>query len=105
VKSGAVGSQVADQGKSLGTPGLNGDGFTVFEMPHVELASSGATVTAMGNAVDHQRAHTTDAFPAVRVEGNRVLTFGQEIFVHDVQHFKEGHFRDDVPGLVGLELS
>ena len=90
-------------GKAFDAPRLDGDGVAVLETPHVKLAGGGAAVAAVRNAVDDQRAHAADAFPAVGIKGNRLLAARDEFLVHHVEHLQEGHVRDDVPGLVGLE--
>ena len=63
----------------------------VIEMAHVKLAGGGAVVAAVRDAVDHQRAHAADAFAAIGVKGDRFLAFGDQPFVHHVEHFEERH--------------
>ena len=39
------------------------------------------------------------------VEGDRLLTFGDQPLVDDVEHLQEGHVGVEVRGLVGLHLA
>ncbi|MPN38973.1 hypothetical protein SDC9_186498 [bioreactor metagenome] len=62
-------------------------------------------MAAMRHAVDHQRAHSADAFPAIRIEGYRVLACRDDLFVNNVEHLEEGHVLADTLGLVGLKMA
>jgi len=53
-------------------------------------------MATVGDTVDDQGAHTTDAFPAVGVKGNGLLATRNEVFVHYVEHLQEGHVLDDI---------
>ena len=105
IEGAAVGHQVLDDGEGLRPPRFDGNRIAVFEMPQVKLARGSAAMAAMGDAADDERAHAADAFPAVGVKGNRIFAARNDVFVHDVEHLQERHVRDDVPGLVGLELA
>jgi hypothetical protein len=50
----------------------------------------------MCDAVDHAPARAADALAAIRVEGDRILTLPNEVFVDDVEHLEERHVCRDV---------
>src|SRR5690349_4525780 len=56
-------------------------------------------------SIDVHGACATDAFPAVVIECNRVLSFMNEPLIQHVEHFQERHFRRNVLHLIGLESS
>ena len=62
-------------------------------------------VGAVRHTVDDQRAHTANTFAAVVVESKAFLALLHLFFVHDVQHFEEGHVRGNVVDLDSFELS
>ena len=73
VEGAAVCRNILDDRKRLCTPGFDGDGLPILEPAHVQLAGGRAGMSAMGDAVDHQRAHPADALAAVRIKGDRIL--------------------------------
>src|SRR5690606_36734577 len=74
VEGGPVDHQVTDEGESGRPPWLDDDGLPILELAHVELAGSRPELGAMGLPVDHHATGATDAFPAIVVEGDRLLT-------------------------------
>lgn len=91
VEGTAIDSEVFDHRKCFGTPGLEVEHVAVFEMPHVQLAHRGARETTVSFAVDHEPAHTADAFAAIVIEGDGIFALGDKGFVENIEHFKEGH--------------
>jgi hypothetical protein len=57
----------------------------------------------VGDAVDHRAAGAADPFPAIVVEGHRLLAGQAQPFVQDVEHFQEGDVGGDRPRLIALE--
>ena len=58
-------------------------------------------LSAVRLAVDDHRTGAANAFPAIGIEGNRLLALGHQILVDHVQHFQKGHVGRDVGGRVG----
>jgi hypothetical protein len=56
----------------------------------MELAGGGL-LRPVRHAVDHQTAHATDAFTAVTVERNGILTTQSQPLVEHIQHLQERH--------------
>ena len=81
------------------------DGVAILELTHVKLAGGGRMVGTVRHTVDDQRAHTANTFAAVVVEGKAFLALLHLFFVHDVQHFEEGHIGRNVVDLDSFELS
>ena len=50
----------------------------------------------MRNAVHQEPTGPADSLTAVRVEGDRILAFGNQALVDDVEHLEEGHIRRDL---------
>ena len=101
----AVDHKVADHGEAGRTPRLDGDGLTVGEAAHMELAGGGVAVAAVRVAVDVERAHAADALAAVVVEHHGLLMLGHELLVEGVEHLEERHVGGDVLEIVGLEMA
>ena len=74
------------------------------EMTHVQLANRRADLTAMSDTVNHHRASSANTFATIRVKRDRLLAFGDETFVNDIEHFQKGHVRNDVARFVSDEL-
>ena len=74
-------------------------------MSHVQLARSGSLLSTMWDAIDHQRARSADPLTTVRIKRERFVARLDEILVHDIQHFEEGHVGDDVTCLASDKLS
>ena len=86
-----VHDQVFDDRKAGGPEWLDGDGVTVGVLAHVELAGGGAALGAVRLAIDHDPAGAADAFPAVAVEGDRLMARVDQTFVEHVEHLEERH--------------
>ena len=64
-------------------------------------------------AVDHQRAHAADAFAAIVIERDGLLTLVAQLLVEDVEHLEERGVgrnlldlvRDEIAGHVALGLA
>jgi len=67
--------------------------FTVAESAHVQLTGRCECSWTVGAAIDHHSAGATNALAAVVVESNWFLSLADELFVQQVEHFQEGHFR------------
>ena len=63
----------------------------------MELADRRARVRPMRNTV-HQEPAGPQMPSAVRVEGDRILAFGNQALIDDVEHLEEGHIRRDLFG-------
>ena len=105
VESGTVHGAVTDNRECGGAPRFDHDGVAILELAHVKLASGGRMVGAVRHTVDDERAHTTDTFAAVVVESEAFLALLHLFFVHDVEHFQEGHVRRNIVDLDSFELS
>ncbi len=105
VEGAAVDDEILDDRKGRGPPRLDREHVTVLEAAHVELTGGRSVARAVGTAVDDHAARAADAFPAVVVEGDRVLALPDQPLVDDVEHLEEGHLLVDVAGLVGDEAA
>ena len=97
-----VNHKVFDDGERGTPPGLHRNGSAILEMTHEELAGGYVIVRAVGAAVDIKRTCTAYTFTAIVVEsdgtaalaslldGHRVATLANELFIEDIQHLKEG---------------
>ena len=74
----AVHDEILNDRESLGTPRFEEKGITVLEAAHMELAHCGATTWTMGDAVDHEATHAADPLTAVMIEGDGLLTSGDQ---------------------------
>jgi hypothetical protein len=74
-------------------------------MPQVKLAGGCARLSAVGKTVYDQGTGAANALAAVGIESNGLFAPGDQLLVHLVQHLEEGHVRDDILGLVDLELA
>ena len=101
----AIDHQIAQHREGTGAPRLNDDFVAILEVAHMQLARRGTRLGPMCLAVDHQRAHATDAFTAVVVESDGLFALADEVFVHEVEHLQEALLRGDFLGLVGLEVA
>ena len=104
IERGTVDSEVFKDGEGACAEGFDGDGGTVFEFAHIELAGGTDTV-AVGDTVDGEAAHTADPFTAVVIEGDGFFVSFDEVFVDDIEHFQEGGFGGDVFGFVADEFA
>ena len=59
----------------------------------------------MGNAIDCHRTHSTDAFPAIVVEGDGFPTLGNEFLGKYIHHLEERGILRDVIELVFFEIT
>ena len=105
VECGTVHGAVTDNRECGSAPRFDHDGIAILELAHVKLASGGRMVRTVRHTVDDERAHATDTFAAVVVEGEAFLALLHLFFVHDVQHFQEGHVRRNIVDLDSFELS
>ena len=105
IQGGTIDHEVFNNGKGFGAPRLDGDGFTVLEMAHVQLAGGGLFFGTVGNAVDSERAHTANAFAAVVVKSEGFFALCNELLTEEVEHFEEGGILGDVIELVILEAA
>src|SRR5258708_7678023 len=96
-------NKVLEYRESFSPPRFDGNRVAIAEMTHVKLTSGRAAMAAVGDAVDDQRTHAANPFPAVGIECDGFLTAGGEALVDDVEHFKEGHIGCHVLREVGLE--
>ncbi len=105
VEGGTVDDEVLNDGKGFGAPGLDGDGFTVFEVTHVKLAGGGLFFRAVGDAVDGEGTHAADAFAAIMVKGEGFFALRDELLAEEVEHFEEGGILGDVVELIVLKAA
>jgi hypothetical protein len=66
----------------------------------MQLAYCGAAAWTMRDTIDHEATHAADTLATVVVEGDWLLTSGDQLFVDHIEHLQEGHIRTDVPGLI-----
>ena len=99
----AVNHQILDNRECMAAPWLNGDGVTIVELTHVELAGGDGAVWSVRMTVDVHRAHTADTLAAVVIEGVRVFVLTDELLVEDIHHLQERCTLEDVFEFVGLE--
>jgi hypothetical protein len=59
----------------------------------------------MGDAVDHETTHAADPLTAVMIEGDGLVTSGDQPLIHHVKHLQEGHIRTNISGLVLYETA
>lgn len=104
VKGIAADHEIADYGESGRAPRLDGDGVTIVEFAHVQLACGDTLYGAVGVAVNVQRAHTADAFAAVVVEYYGFFTGFDKLLIEHVKHLEEAAAGGDVVEVVVLEL-
>ncbi len=105
VKGRAIDEQVFDHGEGFGAPRFEDKGVAVFETAEVKLAGGGATVGAVGHAVDHDTAGSADPFAAIVFKGDGFFASGDQFIVERVEHLKDGHIGAEVLGLVGFEAT
>ena len=105
VECGTVHGAVTDNRECGGAPRFDHEGVAILELAHVKLASGGRMVRTVRHTVDDEGAHATDTFAAVVVEGEAFLALLHLFFVHDVQHFEEGHVGRNIVDLDSFELS
>jgi len=105
VQGRTVNDQVTDDRKGLGAPGLHINFIAVVEVAHVQLAGGDAFVSAMWLAINHHRAHATNAFAAVVIKGNGLLAVVGQVFIEDVHHFQKGHMRADIAECIFLHFT
>src|ERR1043166_8779320 len=74
-------------------------------MPHVQLASRRAALSAVRDAVDDERARAADAFATIRIERYWFVTFRDQPLIHRVDHFEERHVRDNLRGFIFDDLA
>jgi hypothetical protein len=86
---GTIDHQVFNNGKRFGPPGFDDDRLPVPKTAHIQLARRGATAWAVGATIDHQATTTTDAFPAIVFEGNRLLSLGFQPVIDHIEHFEK----------------
>src|SRR5690606_9031553 len=86
VESATINCKVLDYRECLGTERFDPDDVAIVELAHVKLAGRGGAFRTVWVAVDHQRAHATDAFAAVMVECNGIATSADDAFVDDIKH-------------------
>jgi hypothetical protein len=72
-------------------PRLDPNLLAVAEVAHVQLARGRGALGSVCDAVDDETAHAADAFAAIVVESDGILTVLDEAFVDDVKHFEERH--------------
>lgn len=100
-----IDDEVFNDGKGFGTPGLDGDGLTVFKVAHMELAGGGFFFGTVWDAVDGKGAHPADAFAAIVIKSEGFLAFGDEVLAEEVEHFEEGRILGDFIELIFLEAA
>ncbi len=103
VERAPIHNEIFNQRKCFCAPRLNRDSLPILEMSHVKLAGSRAALAAMRDSVDDERTHTANAFAAIRVERNRLLSALDQSLVHHVEHFQKGHIFEDIRCLVSFE--
>ena len=101
IECASVDHEVLDDRESSASPRLYGNGSSVFEMAHEELASGNMVVRTVCTAVDIKRTSSANAFAAVMVEGDRtaalasafhcdgVTPLADELLVKDIKHLEE----------------
>jgi hypothetical protein len=65
--------------------------IAVFEVAHVKLAHRSPTLRPVSDSIDHKPARSADSFTAVMIEGDRIVTSGDQVLVENVEHFQERH--------------
>jgi hypothetical protein len=105
VEGAPVHHEVLEDGEGPCPPRLDVDRVAVLELAHVELADGGPFLAAVGDAVYDLRADAADPFPAVVIEDDRLVSFLDQVLVHDIEHLEEGVVLRDVSGRIGLEAA
>ena len=85
----AVHNQVLDDRECPASPRLDGDGRSVFETAHVQLACRNIIVRTVGTSVDEETACSANAFAAIVVECHRFLVLRYQFFIQDIEHFQK----------------
>mgnify|MGYP007019863618 CR=1 FL=1 len=105
IERASVDHEVLEDGKGLGTEGLDPDGVTVAKLAEVELTRGDAARGSVRKAVDHHSARAADALAAVVVEGDGFLAALDEFLVQRIEQLEKGHVGLGVPRLVADETS
>jgi hypothetical protein len=101
----AIDDEVFDDGKRPGAKRFDDDRPSIGEIPHVELAGGDPAFSAVGLAIDCQRAHPANPLTTIVVEGNRVIAGLDQPFVDNVEHFEKRALAGDPVGFVFDKVS
>ena len=117
VKRTSVDHKVLDDREGGASPRLNGDGRSVLEMTHEQLAGSDMVVRAVGASVNIEGTGTADTLAAVMVERyrtaalaaaldrDRVATLTDKLLIQNIKHLEERCIFLNTRNMISLEMS
>jgi hypothetical protein len=101
VERATVNNQILDDRECRAPERLHGDGRSILEMTHEQLACGDMVIRSMSPAVDEQGAGSAYTFTTVMVErhgtaalaasfnSHRIVSLSDKLFIQDVKHLKE----------------
>ena len=117
VKRTPVDHKVLDDREGGASPRLHGDGRSILEMTHEQLAGSDMVIRTVGASVDIEGTRTAYTLAAVMVEGDRtaalataldryrVATLADKLLIQNIKHLEERCIFLNTRNMISLEMS